>query len=109
MPFVIAGKLRESMVNHNPNANIVIMLLTKNAIALNFKKEIIDMKNEDDFNTFGITDSEEKEISSLVERIFNDVKARCAVNGCDESETSASVYTIQDFLGSIDTDPKAKF
>ncbi|CAB4196706.1 hypothetical protein UFOVP1290_226 [uncultured Caudovirales phage] len=62
-----------------------------------------------DFRTFGITDSEEKEVLALVERIFNDVKARCVTNGCDESEVSASVYTIQDFLGSIATGENAEF
>jgi len=60
------------------------------------------------FKTYGITDDEEDAILTLVKRIYKNIKTRCHQNGCNDAETSASLYSIQDFLGTIDTDDDAE-
>lgn len=47
-----------------------------------------------------INKQEEKMILDVVEEVWRKVKARCS--NLDDWETSAALYSIQDFLGSID-------
>lgn len=51
-----------------------------------------------------ISVEEMDEIRDLVRRVWRDVTARCDAAGLREDETSSAQYSIQDFLGTIDTD-----
>lgn len=59
-------------------------------------------------NTNRINADEQEAILTVVKRVYQNIKTRCHQNGAAEDEISASLYSIQDFLGSIDTNQDAE-
>lgn len=50
-----------------------------------------------------INEKEQKEICDVLSKVWKQVKARCEEDDLDEEQTSSALYSIQDFIGSLDT------
>jgi hypothetical protein len=63
-----------------------------------------DPKKFDPNKCVEMTETEETELRSLVEKIAASITERCRALGGNDAEVNSSLYTLQDWLGGCDVD-----